>query len=98
MKLTKNLKDTTLVVNVQGRLDTSTAPELQEFIGSSIEGVTELILDFSGLEYISSAGLRVLLATEKEMKSKGRMVVRNLSEEVAEVFEITGFSDILTIE
>lgn len=98
MKLSKNLKNTTLTVNVEGRLDTSTSPELQEFIDNSIEGVTELILDFSGLEYISSAGLRVLLATEKTMKTKGKMIVKNLSEEVAEVFEITGFSDILTIE
>jgi len=98
VKLSKNLKNTTLTVNVEGRLDTSTSPELQEFIDNSIEGVTELILDFSGLEYISSAGLRVLLATEKTMKTKGKMIVKNLSEEVAEVFEITGFSDILTIE
>lgn len=98
MKLSKNLKNTTLTVNVEGRLDTSTSPELQEFIDNSIEGVTELILDFSGLEYISSAGLRVLLSTEKTMKTKGKMIVKNLSEEVAEVFEITGFSDILTIE
>ncbi len=84
-------------VKVQGRLDTTTAPQLEAEL-SNLEGVEELALDFSELEYISSAGLRVLLATQKKMAKQGRMVIRSVNDTVMEVFEITGFADILTIE
>ena len=84
-------------VTLNGRLDTSTAPEMEKKL-SSLEGVTALELDFSGLEYISSAGLRVLLAIQKVMNKQGSMVLHNVNESVREVFDITGFSDILTIE
>ena len=81
-----------------GRLDTTTAPQLEEDIKSSLEGVTELTLDLKGLDYISSAGLRVLLSAQKVMNKQGAMTVRNVSETVMEIFDVTGFSDILTIE
>ncbi len=81
-----------------GRLDTSTAPKLEEEVKTSIEGTENLILDFTELEYISSAGLRVLLSTLKMMKNQGSMKIINVNETVKEIFEITGFSDILTVE
>ena len=81
-----------------GRLDTTTAPQLEQEINASLEGVTELTLDLKGLDYISSAGLRVLLSTQKAMNRQGVMTIRNVNETVAEIFELTGFSDILTIE
>ena len=81
-----------------GRLDTSTAPKLEEKVKTSIEGTENLILDFTELEYISSAGLRVLLSTLKMMKNQGSMKIINVNETVKEIFEITGFSDILTVE
>ena len=84
-------------VTLNGRLDTSTAPELEKEL-SALENVTALELDFSGLEYISSAGLRVLLSAQKGISKQGSMVLRNVNESVREVFDITGFSDILTIE
>jgi anti-sigma B factor antagonist len=87
-----------LTVTLEGRLDTTTAPELEESVKGNIDGVTELIFEIAPLEYISSAGLRVLLATQKIMNKQGSMVVRNASEEVKEIFEVTGFYDILNIE
>ena len=87
-----------LVVSVSGRVDSTTAPQFEEEIKSSIEGVTELVIDFKELEYISSAGLRVLLSTQKTMMKQGSMVIKNVSEEVMDVFEVTGFVDMLTIE
>lgn len=98
MKIDKNVNGTTLTLNVEGRLDTMTAPELETALKSSIDGMTELVLDFEGLEYVSSAGLRVLLSAQKFMNKQGSMVIRNVGETVMEVFEVTGFSDILTIE
>ena len=83
---------------LDGRLDTITAPQLEEEVKASIDGITELIFDFSGLAYVSSAGLRVLLSAQKTMNEKGTMVVRNVSDEIQEIFDVTGFSDILTIE
>ena len=88
----------TLTIAVQGRLDTTTAPDLEKEIKSSLEGVTELIMDFEKLDYISSAGLRVLLSAQKQMSKQGSMKVTNVSDLVMEVFEVTGFTDILTIE
>ena len=87
-----------LTVTLEGRLDTTPAPELEESVKANIEGVKELIFEINALEYISSAGLRVLLATQKIMNKQGNMVVRNATEEVKEIFEVTGFYDILNIE
>ena len=87
-----------LTITVEGRLDTSTAPQLEECIKNSLEGITDLSLDLSALDYISSAGLRVLLSAQKQMMSKGQMRITGANETVMEIFEITGFSDILTIE
>ena len=98
MTITKNASDGTLYITLEGRLDTNTAPQLEAELKASLSGVTELDLDFSGLEYISSAGLRVLLAAQKVMNKQGKMVIRHVNETISEVFEITGFSDILTIE
>lgn len=98
MTINKNLNGSTLTVALEGRLDTTTAPELEKELKASLDGVTELIMDFSKLDYISSAGLRVLLSAHKSMASKGSMKVTHVNEIVQEVFEVTGFSDILTIE
>lgn len=87
-----------LSFELEGRLDTTTAPQLEEQVNNLISGVKDLTFDMSKLEYISSAGLRVLLAAQKIMNKQGTMVVKNVSEEVSEIFEVTGFSDILTIE
>ncbi len=87
-----------LNLKLKGRLDTTTAPQLDLVIKEKINGITDLQLDFKELEYISSAGLRVILSALKRMKSQGTMVIRNVREEVMEVFTITGFADILTIE
>ncbi len=86
-----------LTVAVEGRLDTSTAPQLEECLNSSLEGIEELSLDLSALDYISSAGLRVLLSAQKRMMKQGQMQITGANETVMEIFEITGFSDILTI-
>ena len=85
-------------VELAGRLDTTTAPMLDRVINEDIEGVTELVLDINGLEYMSSAGLRVLLNAQKKMQKIGSMTVRNVSEDIMEIFDMTGFSDILVIE
>lgn len=87
-----------LTVAITGRLDTNSSPKLEAELRQSVDGVTELVFDFSEVEYISSAGLRVLLAAQKVMKRKGSMKLVGVSDEIQEVFEITGFSDILTIE
>ena len=87
-----------IILELIGRLDTTTAPALDKTINENLNNVKNLILDFKGLEYISSAGLRVLLSTQKKMQQIGTMKVINVSEEVFEVFEITGFADILVIE
>ena len=81
-----------------GRLDTSTAPELETELNASLPGVTELIFDFAELVYISSAGLRLVLSAQKTMNKQGSMVIKNVNDTIMEVFEITGFSDILTFE
>ena len=98
MTINKNLNGTTLEVALEGRLDTMTAPELESELNSSLGSAESLVLDFSKLDYISSAGLRVLLSAHKAMSSKGGMKVTNVNEIVQEVFEVTGFADILTIE
>ena len=98
MEITKPVEEKKLTMAVAGRLDTTTAPELDAAIKESLEGIEELVLDFSDLEYISSAGLRVLLATQKSMQTQGTMIVKGVNEIVMEVFEVTGFCDILNIE
>ena len=96
IEIKRNAEETT--IEIAGRLDTTTAPTLDKTIGSDIEGTKNLSLDFKRLEYISSAGLRVLLAAQKKMQKIGSMKVINVSEAVMEVFEMTGFADILVIE
>ena len=98
MDIKKTKNDTTLTLAIEGRIDTTTAPQLEAELRSDIDGVTELYLDFTGVEYISSAGLRVLLSAQKLMSRQGKMVLSHVNESVMEVFEVTGFSDILTIE
>lgn len=98
MTIQKNLNGTTLRVALEGRLDTTTAPQLEAELKASLDGITELDLDFEKLEYLSSAGLRVLLAAQKTMNKQGTMVIHHVNETIREVFEVTGFIDILTIE
>ena len=98
MKIEKKQTGSELVVALEGRLDTMTAPELEAELSKSLAGSESLELDFSKLDYISSAGLRVLLSAHKTMSSKGGMKVTHVNEIVREVFDVTGFSDILTIE
>lgn len=98
MNIQKTVNGTTLTVKLEGRLDTTTSPKLEEELKGSVDGVTCLVLDFEKLEYISSAGLRVLLSMQKIMTKQGEMHIKNVNETVMEVFEITGFADILTIE
>ena len=98
MQIEKIKEGTKLTMKVSGRLDTMTAPKLENEVTESIEGIHELIMDFTDLEYISSAGLRVLLLTTKLMKGKGSFVIKNINEIVNEVFEVTGFMDILNVE
>ncbi len=98
MTITKDKKDNALTVSLEGRLDTLTAPELEEALKESLGGIAFLTFDLAELEYVSSAGLRVLLSAQKIMNAQGKMILRNVSETVMEIFEVTGFSDILTIE
>ena len=98
MNIEKNLNGATLTMTISGRLDTTSAPQLEGELKASLPGVEHLVLDFSELAYLSSAGLRVLLAAQKIMNKQGDMVVRNVNETVADIFDVTGFSDILTIE
>jgi anti-sigma B factor antagonist len=96
IEIKKNEKEIT--IEVVGRLDTITAPVLEKTINENIVGNENFVLDFKGLEYISSAGLRILLGAQKKMKNNGSMKLINVCENVMEVLEMTGFADILTIE
>lgn len=87
-----------MFIKVSGRLDTQTSPQLEECVKGKLDGITELKIDMADLEYISSAGLRVLLMISKIMKNQGSFVICNINETVKEVFDVTGFSDILTVE
>ena len=98
MTIEKTLNASELTVKVGGRLDTTTAPELEASLNESYNGVTKLVLDFASLEYLSSAGLRVLLQAQKTMNKQGEMIIKNVNETINEIFEVTGFVDILTIE
>ena len=98
MKITQNMNGNALTITLEGRLDTTTAPELEKALKESIENANTLTLDFAALDYNSSAGLRVLLSAHKTMSKKGGMKVINVNEMVKEVFDVTGFADILDIE
>ena len=98
LNINKNLNGDVLTVSLEGRLDTTTAPQLEDSLKESMDGISELILDFKDLEYISSAGLRVLLSAQKNMAKQGSMKLINVSDVIMEIFEVTGFVDILTIE
>ena len=98
MTIDKQLNGTELTITLSGRMDTTTAPQLEAELKDSLSGVEHLVLDFAALDYLSSAGLRVLLAAQKQMNKQGDMVVRNVNETIAEIFDVTGFADILTIE
>ena len=98
MTLNINKKENVATIEIVGRLDTLTAPALDKMIANELEGVTELTLDMNALEYISSAGLRVILTTQKKMQKIGSMKLIGVREVVMEVFEMTGFTDVLTIE
>ena len=98
MTIEKTLNGSELTLALNGRLDTINAPRLEAELKSSLHSVDHLVLDFAELAYLSSAGLRVLLAAQKIMNKQGDMVVRNVNETIAEIFDVTGFCDILTIE
>ena len=98
LDIKKELNDGKLTVALSGRLDTMTAPELEAELKDALDGISELDMDFTQLEYISSAGLRVLLASQKTMNGQGSMKITGANETIMEIFEVTGFSDILTIE
>jgi anti-sigma B factor antagonist len=94
----KKTEGKNLTLSLYGKLDTTTAPELDEVVKNELNGIEMLVFDISNLEYISSAGLRVLLAAQKVMTVQGAMVIRGVGEEIAEIFEVTGFDNIFTIE
>lgn len=98
LDIKKTIEGEKALLELSGRIDSNTAVELEQAVKASIDGITELTLDMKETEYISSAGLRVLLAAQKQMNKQGKMKVLNVNETVMEVFEITGFADILTIE
>ena len=98
MNIYKTNEGSVLNLSLEGRLDTTTAPQLEAELKNSLDGVTTLNFDFQNLEYLSSAGLRVILSAQKTMNKQGSMVIRHVNETIMEVFEVTGFVDILTIE
>lgn len=98
LKIEQEMKGTDLIFTLEGRLDTTTAPQLENELKKSLDGVKKLTFDFKALEYISSAGLRVLLSSQKQMNRQGEMVIKNVNSDIMEIFDVTGFSDILTIE
>lgn len=97
MTITKTNEGDAVMLALEGRLDTITAPQLEEVIKSELDSVQYLVFNMEGLDYLSSAGLRVILAAQKKMNKQGKMEVKNVNETVMEVFEVTGFTDILTI-
>ncbi|MDC7291705.1 STAS domain-containing protein [Blautia schinkii] len=98
MTINKIKNDNELTVLLEGRLDTTTAPELETELRQNMEGIECLILDMEELVYLSSAGLRVILGAQKQMNKQGKLLVRHVNDTIMEVFEVTGFTDILTIE
>ena len=98
MTIQKTRNGSELILSLEGRLDTLTAPELEKELKDSLEGVKTLVFDLEKLEYVSSAGLRVLLSAQKTMNREGKMTLRHVSEPIRDIFEVTGFSDIRTVE
>ena len=98
MKIENTTNGNEMELVLSGRLDTITAPQLEAELKKNIDGITSLLFDFSDLEYLSSAGLRVLLAAQKVMNKQGSMVIKNVNDTIMEIFEVTGFADILTIK
>lgn len=98
MNIIKTQEGTTLTVALEGRLDTVTAPQLEGELRSAVNGVKELVFDLEKLDYVSSAGLRVLLSAQKVMNRQGSMVIRHVKPEIMDIFDVTGFVDILNIE
>ena len=98
MTIENKIENSTVTLKLTGRLDTTTAPELEKTLDSVLDGARDLIFDMTGLEYISSAGLRVILKAQKAMNSQGSMKLTGVNDSIMEVFDITGFLDILTIE
>lgn len=98
MEIIKELEGTTLTMKLSGRLDASNAQKLTNELNSALNGVKELIFDFKGLSYVASAGLRALLTAQKRMNKQGSMKIRNVADSVMEVFEMTGFADLMNIE
>ena len=98
LNIQKTVEDNSAVITLAGRLDTTTSPDLEQVLRETFPGLTELTLDFSDLVYISSAGLRVLLVAQKQMNRQGSMKLRGVNKAIREIFDVTGFSDILTME
>ncbi len=98
MTVSKKQENDKLYIALEGRLDTMTSPEFEAELDQSLDGITELTLDFSALDYISSAGLRVLLRTHKRLTGQGEMKITGANETINEIFDVTGFNDILNIE
>ncbi len=98
MNISKTAEGSKLTLSIEGRLDTTTAPDLELLLNNSLDGISELVFDFEHLDYLSSAGLRVLLSAQKRMNKQGSMKLLHVNETVKEVFDITGFADFLTIE
>ena len=98
MNIRTSAESTKLTIALEGRLDTTTAPQLESELGTALDNVTDLVFDLADLDYISSAGLRVLLSAQKKMNKQGSMIVRRSKPEIMEIFDVTGFTDILTLE
>ena len=98
MTITTKREGSSLTITQAGRLDTTTAPQLEAELKRSADGINLLVFDFSALDYISSAGLRILLNMQKQMNKQGTMIIRHVNNVIADIFDITGFADILTIE
>ena len=98
LNITKSTESNKLTLALEGRLDTTTAPQLEAELKGTLDGVTDLTIDFEKLQYISSAGLRVLLMAQKLMNKQGSMVIKNANDDIMEVFDLTGFSNVLNVE
>lgn len=98
MKVTKKQTNSDLLIEIEGSIDSVTAPELHKIINESLNGVNSIVFDFANVDYISSAGLRVLLATRKSLPKDGNMIIHNANQNVMDIFTMTGFDNILTIE
>lgn len=98
MNIEQKREGASLTLSLEGRLDTNTAPQLEAVVKAELDGITEVVMDFEKVSYLSSAGLRVLLMAQKRMNSQGSMVIRHVNKTVHDIFELTGFLNILTIK